>query len=593
MLYGMRSSNVKLWYQLVVNQRSVRNTHIFHSKKKLDKHDVETLPSSELLQELGFVKQVRSGILQWLPLGLKSLRKIENIVHTHMRDIGAVEVSLSSLSPKDVWMKTNRWSNTELFKLRDSRGADYCLSPTCEEDITTLMNNYITSYKDMPITVYQMTRKYRDEKRPRGGSLRSREFLMKDAYSFSSNKTEALKIFEEMNTAYSNIFKEIKIPYTSAWAESGDIGGDLSKEYHYKHNKGEDLLLTCDQCHESFNIERCESFPTNDNKAVKDVSVKYSLSKDNSTLIAFYYPKSRNLNIYLASKAVEKDIDMTLTKNLNNDEILKKFHEHKPEPMFARVIRVMDCRLDHTSDFPDFPLKHYSKQNFAHIDNISIVDAMENEECGACEEGILKSARSIEVGHTFHLGTKYTKALGATFSDANNKNTNFIEMGCYGIGISRLFGAIAEISKDNKGFRWPASISPYKVSFCTPVASKGENIINQKIDILKKELENSAQFNNEVLNSFNEKISLGQKIQLSQLIGIPLIVIAGPNNWPNVEIEVRGRRWSGEESWKQKYAQYKDEYGWSFLVDSNGDIEKHVVDIKNLENVLEFLIKDL
>lgn len=189
-------------------------------------NDILQLPTHELLQQLGYVKQASSGVLHWLPLGLKTLRNIEGIIRRRMDESGAHEVSLSSLSQRSLWETTGRWSNTELFKLKDAKKKDYCLVPTCEEEITWLMNSYLTSYKDLPIIAYQITRKYRDELRPRGGLLRGREFLMKDAYSFHLNSEDAVSTFERVNATYDKIFTDIGVPFVSAVADSGDIGGD-------------------------------------------------------------------------------------------------------------------------------------------------------------------------------------------------------------------------------------------------------------------------------------------------------------------------------------------------------------------------------
>ncbi|QLQ79193.1 hypothetical protein HG537_0B05400 [Torulaspora globosa] len=558
--------------------------HAFQPRK-ISRDSFEILPSHELLQHLGFLRQTQSGLVNWLPIGLRSLNKIENIVRNRMNDEGhAMEVQLSTLSPKGLWETTGRWSNTELFKLRDARKAEFCLTPTCEEDITNLMKNYISTYKDMPLLVYQITKKYRDELRPRAGLLRGREFLMKDAYSFTGNREDALKMFDQMNAVYSQIFTDLGIPFVSAWADSGDIGGDLSKEYHYVHPSGEDTLLTCNNCGTSSNIEKCESFPQEMNTHLGDVNVKYTLNKAHDTLICFYYPKDRQLNWNLAMEAAEHDVDGSM-RYMGEDEVLKIFQESNEDLLFSRVLRIMDCRLSSRSNFPDFPLRQYLKSNFGQIDDVSLVEAHEGEICGICNEGLLKANKTIEVGHTFHLGTKYSEALAAQFTDRDNK-ISAIEMGCYGIGVSRLLGAIGEITRDKQGFRWPSKIAPYRVSICV---APGNNEIKQRI---KQEIQETM--GNEIMDKFNEKLGLGARISYSHAIGIPLCIIAGPKNWPNVEIEVRGKNWLNDNipTWREAHKKLHDTLKWR-VIEGDSKPEKHIVPIEHLSRVLALLLKDL
>ncbi|CAR26144.1 hypothetical protein ZYGR_0E01270 [Zygosaccharomyces rouxii] len=552
--------------------------HVFQPKTALD-DSIKALPTHELFQTLGFIRQSQSGLVHWLPMGLRTLNKVESIVRHRMNQDGdALEVSLSALSPRSLWEKTNRWSGTELFKLKDAKKASYCLTPTCEEDITNLMNEYITSYRDMPTTVYQITRKYRDELRPRGGLLRGREFLMKDAYSFASNEEEALQTFQKMNAVYNKIFQDLKIPFVSAWADTGDIGGDLSKEYHYLHEGGEDTLLTCDQCGDVSNVEKCESFPDEVGLHSGDVNVKYALSKDHSTLICYYYPSTRQFSWNLAMDAMEGDVDVNL-KNESNEKVLKVFERPDDEIMFSKILRVMDCRLNSRSNFPDFPLQKYLKNNFGQLNEVSLVAAEAGEICGSCEEGHLRGDKSIEVGHTFHLGTKYSEAMGSKFTDSNNNSNSIPQMGCYGIGISRLVGAIAEVARDSKGFKWPTSVSPYLMSIC----GKNEQLVQETRQTIESP---------DVLSQFNSKLGLGARIKLSHALGIPLAIIVGPKSWPKVEVEVRGQRWNGNETWKQSYETHKDEYDWQIIVTDDGT-EKHLVPIENLSKICNILLEDL
>ncbi|CAI4060443.1 hypothetical protein SKDZ_05G1650 [Saccharomyces kudriavzevii ZP591] len=568
-----------------------RSCHIFHPKSFSDS-TLKSETTQELLQTLGFIKRSQAGLFQWLPLGLRSLNKLTGAIRNRMDNDGkAIEISLSAISSKSLWQTTGRWNNSELFKLKDSKGKQYCLTATCEEDITDLMKNYITSYKDMPITVYQMTRKYRDEIRPRGGLLRGREFLMKDAYSFASNKEDAFATFQKLDDTYNKIFKDLKIPFVSAWADSGDIGGEFSKEFHLIHESGEDTLMSCKHCGDVSTLDMSQSYPEKDGRYMGDVSYKYALTKDHSTLICFYYPKDRQLNWNLALNVMEKDIDPTL-RNKPNDHVLEVYQNDNEDIMFSKILRVMDCRLNSKSNFPDFPLKKYLKNNFGQIDDVSIVDAQENEICGKCEEGSLQSFKSIEVGHIFLLGNKYTRPLNVKFVDKENKNDSFVHMGCYGIGVSRLVGAVAELGRDAHGFRWPAIMAPYKVSICT--GPNNEESLQRIKQIKSDLLENSTlHLQNDILNQFNEKLGIGAKIKLSHALGIPLCVIVGPKSWPNVEIEARGIRWGKKDQWKKELERRGQDLNWKCTTENEDGIEKHLVPVEHLTEVIDMLLKDM
>lgn len=492
----------------------------------------KSIPTQDLLQNLGFVRKTQSGLFNWLPLGLRTLRKLEILIRKRMEEnTGAMEVSLSSLSAKSVWEKTGRWEiSKELFQVKDANNVQYCLIPTCEEDITELAKNYITSHKDLPLIAYQIGRKYRDEKRPRGGLLRGREFIMKDAYSFASSEEQAIDIFQKMDNVYDKIFTDLKIPFKAALADSGDIGGEMSKEYHFLDPIGEDKVFSCDSCGTTSTLEKCDSLPTEAGNHSGDVDVRYGLSEDHATLICFYFPAGRTFNWNLAQKVLDNDVDVTL-RDTSNEKILEMYENENEDYMFTKILRVMDIRINSRSNFPDFPLKKYLKHNFGQIDEVSIVDALDKEICGRCEEGVLHASKSIEVGHIFHLGDKYTKPLGAKFRDENNKES-VVSMGCYGIGVSRLIGAIAEIGRDHQGLRWPRVIAPYEVSIITNCKDHVDEVnvlkakVTQDLDTFDLDIEGT-------------KLGFGSKIKLSHAVGVPLCVIIGSKSWPNVEIEIR------------------------------------------------------
>ncbi|SCU83249.1 LAME_0C04478g1_1 [Lachancea meyersii CBS 8951] len=565
---------------------ALRHVHLYQSKN-LAKDGLKLQSTQDLLQSLGFVKQTQSGLVHWLPLGLRTLNKIKAIIRNRMEANGkAQEVSLSLLSPKALWENTGRWNNGELFKLRDSKESDYCLAPTCEEEITSLMGSYISSYKDLPLTVYQIGRKYRDEKRPRGGLLRGREFLMKDAYSFDQTEQDAIKTFENMNNTYDLIFKDLRVPFVSAWADSGAIGGDLSKEYHFVHQSGEDTVLECDGCHQVSNVEKCHSYPQETNTYVGDVSVRYALNTARDTLICLYYPSNRTLNWNLVLAAMERDVDSSLA-DASNEKVLQLFHADKSEDdlMFSSVVRVMDCRLSSKSKFPDFPLTQYLKSNFSQLDDVSLVDAEEGEICGACEEGTLKGSKSIEVGHTFFLGQKYSKLLNAKFTTKDNTE-QVCEMGCYGIGVSRLVAAIAQVTRDEMGLRWPRSVAPFQISLC---AAKSDELLEEVASSLQT-------WNSDTWINQDAKANLGRKIATSHSLGIPVCVIVGKKQWPFVKLEVRAPYMT--DKWRASQSQHRDAWGWE--CDDSAEtgtvsepVQKHTVHKDHLKDVVGVILTDM
>jgi len=565
----------------------------------LSKQILKSEPTAELLEKLCFFKKTQSGIFHMLPAGMKTTDKFIGIIQDKLQtNNDASLVSLSSLSPKSLWQTTDRWANSELFKLKDSKKNEYCLVATCEEDITELMKSFITSYKDMPALVYQVGKKYRDELRPRSGLLRAREFIMMDAYSFASDESDATRMFEDVNKTFLEIFQELKIPVVRAYADSGDIGGDQSIEYHLPLIGGESTILSCnnDSCKHVATDEKALSYPVEEGQFTGDVCVKYGLSEDHTTLVCYYYPKGRQINWNLAKLSVDDDIDSSL-RDCSNQEITDLFQKENEDMMFTKVLRVMDSRINSRSYFPDFPLKSYLKNNFGQIDGVSIVTATDGEICGQCNEGTLVSTKSIEVAHTFNLDTKYSKPLSLKFMDRENNSTRLVKMGCYGIGVTRVIASIAELTRDIHGLRWPVAIAPWSVSIVsTPQGKNSETDKNYgKIVSLFKNKDPKLASN--IMTNLNRTASMGTNISLSHSIGIPLTIIVGNKSWPRVEIEVRGRRWSGTDicKWEEEYPHLKEEYQWEVNNASPIDPyhEKHIVLHKHVVDVVKLLLQDL
>lgn len=563
-------------------QSNIATQHLFTAKSIS-----ESVPTHQLLQDLGFIYQPSAGLIHWLPLGLKVLRNVENIIRQRMNEIDGEEFSLSSISSKDLWSKTGRWGNTELFKLninsKQGGEPDFCLGPTHEEEITNIIKGYNLNYKNLPVLTYQISRKYRFEKRPRGGLLRGREFLMKDAYSFDKDYESAMKMYKTVNDAYWKIFQDLKVPFVRANADSGDIGGSLSQEWHYVHKSGEDLLFKCDHCGEISNVEKTVSLPDESTPMAKEANVSYLLTKDKQTLVCAYYPKDREFVPNFLKEHVE-DLDVSTVK-LSPEEIMDEFIQDEDELMVNKsFIRVMDIRIDHTTDLPDFPISKFQKNRFSTLTDISIVEAKEDEYCESCETGKLKSMMAIEVGHTFYLGKRYSEPLSAKFTDSDNKLSNF-EMGCYGIGVSRIVAAISELSRDEEGLIWPSSISPYDISLIE--APKIEKEIVDEISGLLKKDGLSILFDKRSL----KKVGFGAKMVNARMLGIPIILVIG-KHYPIVEIEVRGKRWESKNQYDYEilHSEVGESWNWEIQKDK---YEKHLVHKDHVSKVIKSLLKDL
>lgn len=494
-----------------------------------------SIPTNELFVKFGFLNNPRAGLVHWLPIGLLMLNKLRNVVNKRLQEKGAEEVSLSILSHSSLWKKTGRWGNTELFKLKDSNDQDFCLTATSEEEVTNLVKNTITSYKDLPLIYYQIHEKFRDEKRPRMGLLRSREFLMKDAYSFDVNEVEAMNTYETIVQLYHLIFQDLKIPYVKADADSGDIGGSLSHEWHYNHPSGEDTLFSCSHCDNVSNIEKTLSLPSQ----IRELSISEKfLQTDENTYIKAIYPTDREFNI-------------NLLKN-----------------QFPKIEEI------------DFTPNNYTVLNDSRIssDGIPMVSSEEGETCFNCKTGHLEKKRAIEVGHTFYLGTKYSKPLDLTIQIPENGKLvdKHVVMGCYGIGLSRIIASIAEITRDEKGFSWPAIISPWHVTVI-----ESHSLTEDVSQVYQQLGDSTIDYRLDDRNA-----NLNKKINQSNMIGIPLVIILG-KSFPMVEIEVRGKRYSN--TWESVY----DEKTFEWEITEKAGIEKHLVHHENLTKVIKTLIADM
>ncbi|KAL2884065.1 hypothetical protein SGCOL_000002 [Colletotrichum sp. CLE4] len=538
----------------------------------------------EKLVRAGFLRQSHSGIFHLLPLGQRVQRKLEGVIDYYMQELGASRVALSTITSKDLWQRSGRLTQleAELFGFEDRKGSKYMLSPTHEEEITTLVAKTVKSYKELPLRLYQITRKFRDELRPRHGLLRTREFTMKDLYTFDVSTESALETYQKVQVAYAGVFKALKLPVTVAKASSGDMGGDLSHEYHLPTPIGEDTLVTCNACSYAANDEVAEaraaaadsigSCGLTEASSSPSASLKVwrGISKDRKTLVNAWYPgraqdgSDRENDIRISTiKSIVADldastenavslwrtaitstdpntngaatrpqiiniIDSTLTSNL--DEVLQD--ESKSSPLAA---------LDFPKDGVDSTIitKTHDGQS------INLLAARAGDRCPNCENGSLQLQKALELGHTFYLGTRYSEPLDATVSmptrakssqhedqPALTEHKRPMQMGCHGIGVSRLIGAVAEHLTDAKGLQWPRVIAPYEaVVICTPRLAEDASQVYDEI---------AAGGIDTVLD--DRSASFGWKLNDADLVGYPVLVILGKVWKETGDCEVQCRR---------------------------------------------------
>ena len=511
------------------------------------------VPSHKLLLRAGYIRKLASGIYEYLPLGLRVLRKIENIIRKHMDEAGALEVLLPILTPAELWQETGRWDvyGKELFRLKDRKNRDFALGPTHEETITDLVRKNIHSYKDLPKNFYQIQTKFRDEARPRYGLIRGREFIMKDAYSFDISEEMAVKSYEIMKETYHKIFSSLGLDYIMVEADVGAIGGKYSHEFVVKVPNGEAHIVYCEKCGYAANVETAnyefelDKLPPEEEKPLEKVHTpNVSSVEDVARFLNVDTKKIVKTLVYILSDGRKIAVLIRGDRELNETKLINYF-------------KVLDCRLATSEEleemgivegfvgaigldlpiYADISVKdlhnfviganekdyHFINVNiprdFEPIEFVDFSTAKENDPCPVCKSP-LKETTGLEVGHIFLLGTKYSEAMKAYFVDKDGKEKPII-MGCYGIGVSRLMAAAVEQSYDENGIIWPEEIAPFKLMIL-PLNVKDENIKNKAEEIYKKALDLGI----EVLID-DRNISAGAKFKDADLIGIPYRIVIG------------------------------------------------------------------
>ena len=540
--------------------------------------------SHQLMLRAGFIRKSAGGMYTYLPLALRVLKKIEAIIREEMDEAGAQELLMPILQPAEIWQESGRWSvyGDEMFRIRDRHSREFCLGPTHEELVTTLVRADVRSYRQLPLNVYQIQNKFRDERRPRFGLMRGREFIMKDAYSFDRDEAGLDASYKSMYDAYTNIFTRCGLSFRPVEADSGAIGGSGSHEFMAIADSGEAEIVFCPECAYAANVEKTELFPieNSDEEMLPRQEVITPECKTIAAVCEFLQipiEKSVKAVAYTSSKGlilcfVRGDHEVNEIKVMNACGVSEI--DMAPEEMLIaggtvggfmgpvgmdsqKVIVIMDISVMNMHNFCCGANKkdvHFINVNpqrdFAPTIITDIRLVQEGDPCPHCG-GKLKKARGIEVGQVFKLFTKYSKALKTNFLDENGREQPMV-MGCYGIGVSRTMAAAIEQYNDSNGIIWPAAIAPYEV-LVVPVNTKDEASTAKAEEIYSSLGEAGIEV---IIDDRNERA--GVKFKDADLIGYPLRVVVGPKTLANGEIEVKNRR-TGEVKMLDLAADYVSE----------------------------------
>jgi len=530
------------------------------------------IASHRLMIRAGMIRKIAAGIYDMLPLGLRVIRKVENIVREEMNRAGAVETLLPSLIPSDLWKETERWDfyGKELLRFRDRHDNEFCYGPTHEEVMTDLVRREVKSYKQLPLNLYQIQTKFRDEIRPRFGVMRSREFLMKDGYSFDVDEEAAGESYRKMFKAYSRIFQRAGLEFRAVEADTGQIGGSSSHEFMVLADSGEDVIVSCPECGYGSNIEKTEAVAgensapaSSDIPAMKEVETPGMGSIEEVSAFLKLKPENFIKTLIYSVDGTEEcvavlvrgDYDISEPKlrnllsaqevDLAQPEQVKRITGAAvgfagPQRLACKIVADNSIR-GITSGVTGANRDDYHATNVVEgrdfkpdiFGDIRLV--RQGDPCPACRNAELEFHRGIEVGHIFRLGTKYSKAMKATYLDRDGKE-QVIVMGTYGIGIARIAAAAIEQSHDENGIIWPESIAPFDV-IILPLNARKENVLKAAVE-MEKELE-EAGF--EVLLDDREERA-GVKFNDADLIGIPVQVIIGEKGLAGGEVEIKLRK---------------------------------------------------
>ena len=525
--------------------------------------------SHKYMLKAGMMRKIANGTYAYLPLAFRAIRKVEKIIREEINKTGAQEILMPIVQPAEIWQKTGRWDvyGEEMFKLKDRHGRDYCLGPTHEELVTTLVQLDTSSYKQLPVSVYQIQNKYRDEKRPRFGLMRSREFIMKDGYTFDADQEGLDKQYKLMYDAYTRIFTRCGLTFRPVIADSGAIGGNASHEFEVLADSGEADIVYCKHCDFAANIEAVEPNTLHsDIKNDKEKEIVETPGQHTIDMVCNYLhaPVKQSVKavvyklddtVVLAMVRGDHEVNEVRLQNIYGAINVGMASDEDLDRAGLTAGYISPIGLKRTKDFDiicDTTVmemqdaccgandkdKHYIHVNPARdfgdvrVDTIRQIDA--HDVCPECG-GEIVLTKGIEVGQVFKLGTKYSEKLGATYLDNNGKSHPLV-MGCYGIGVTRTVAASIEQNHDDDGIIWPAAIAPYEVVI-VPANNKSEEVM-EAARKLYKDMEDSQ--DEIVLDDRNERA--GIKFKDADLIGYPVRVTIGKKWQQSGNVEIRLRR---------------------------------------------------
>lgn len=527
------------------------------------------LISHKLMLRAGLIKRLGSGLYTWMPLGLRILRKIENIVREEMNKSGAIEVLMPAIQPAELWQETGRWNvfGPQMLKIKDRHEHDFCFGPTHEEIITDIARREIKSYRQLPLNFYQIQTKFRDEIRPRFGVMRAREFLMKDAYSFHTNENSLIQTYQLMYETYNRIFTRLGLKFRAVAADTGAIGGSGSHEFHVLAESGEDAIAFCPDSDYAANIELARSLLPQQERSIPD-GIMQKVSTPNKKTCAevadfLNIPLQKTVKT-LAVKANDKIFLLLLRGDHQLNELkvrkipfLSEFQMANEEdilqttgtipgyigPVGLEACIIADQAVMGMSDFvcganeEDF---HLTQVNFNRDlklpDHVFDIRNVVSGDASPDGKGKLEICRGIEVGHIFQLRTKYSETMKASYLDESGQ-TQYMEMGCYGIGISRIVAAAIEQNHDEHGIIFPTAIAPFQLVII-PIGLQKNIQVKNTVEKLYKQF-SDAQI--EVLLDDRDE-RLGVMFADMELIGIPHRIVIGERGLKQSVIEYQGRK---------------------------------------------------
>ena len=544
----------------------------------------------------GYIRRVAAGIYNFLPLGLRVIKKVSDIVRDEMTRSGAQEVLMPSSVPAELWQESGRWEKygPELLRFKDRKGAEFCFGPTHEEVIVEMVRRDTSSYRDLPLNLFQVQTKFRDEMRPRAGLMRGREFIMKDAYSFARDEKDALLEYEKMYETYGRIFRRAGLEFRAVEADTGAIGGSRSHEFQVLAESGEDAIVSCDNCDYAANVEQAEmgapavaailpsgadgshgratallSVPTPKKKTIDEVSKFLTVEKTQLIKTLVYMADGAPVAALVRGDrqvneiALKKAVGATAIYLARDEEVKAAVGVNTgfvgPVGLADKMPIIADLELRGSSSAicgANAWDAHYvgvdMERDVPKARYITLRMAEAGDRCPRCGTGTFKAFKGIEVGHVFYLGTKYSEPMKCNFLDEDGA-TKAMVMGCYGIGITRIAASAIEQNHDANGIIWPISIAPFDVSIISLQAT--EPSVMEVAEKIYKEL-NGAVFTDSTADGTTRRVEAlfdnrderpGTKFKDFDLIGIPFRIAVGGKSLANGKVEIKHRRWKDAE----------------------------------------------